>query len=1108
MNLIYHMSRVVSLKAKIRNNEVYINQHYADESHASMSIIIGLTGERGIDGVLGITGAQGHSFTDTIISMTGTNGHIGCEGTSYNGTTGCRGSIGYTGLQGSDCDTGLQGSIGYAGHIGNGYTGLQGSNGDTGLQGSSGNIGPTGPSGNIGPIGPSGNIGPTGHGGNVGPTGRSGNVGPTGRSGNVGPTGRNGTEVSGNTGTMGIFGQNGTSGNDGGIGLVGFNGFDGNTGTLGEYGTNGFKGLKGQDGDDGIEGPIGITGYSGETGLNNSTGPNGEQGSKGHIGHVGSKGYTGIVGASGYQGNTGDKGSTGTRGHTGDIGVNGPIGPTGNIDPLGLTGNNGATGNNGDMGQNGSYGFTGSDGYKGPIGSEGIVGNIGKIGIMGLTGPTGPTGDIGITGGSSHTGNTGMRGPTGIGPTGPSVHPTLTGITGLTGSIGPIGSTGKVGDTTGATGYIGSMGDNGVTGPTGPTGVSYIGPDGPIGNTGLSGITGVTGNKGIQGMQGEVGYTGVAGNTGLIGATGYYGYTGATGFQGTSGDIGHTGINGIQGSTGDDGYKGMTGGTGVDGLLGNTGFVGSNGPDGIQLTGFQGPTGQSYDGDAGEQGLTGNSGTTGPTGSQYYPQIVDLQILTSRLTLANTTMTEKGNIIVNGDFDVSPSRTLTKNSDFLYTIPTDGTNFGSPFFGLNLSASRDGKYVSTCSYGRILVSSDYASTFAEINLDFAFHAIAISATGQYQCCVSDGVPQSSIFMSNDYGLTWIQNNFTGYTYNKWLQSVTISPSGKYIYCGGGGGGGTVSRYSKNFGVSFVAGTLSLNRISSSILDSGSLITVTPAFKFYTSNLSSGTVTETITGTKGIVAGKYSVSVSPDASTFVAVGPEMFIYNTTLTGSVNALIINSTPENFTQVIFCTGKIWASSTTAIYTTIDLGANWTKVFSTERDIFSFHVTPNNAFIYILNVEGDIIRHFRSSAQPLFPIGYVLQVTPTTTSRFTTFGNTIRPCSLSLNVGVWSIRFGFKMASDGVNGLCTTQNIKYGISRSTLNDYFYSKYLKPYSIDYTDTSTRQAFDENIVIYNPTISVIELTARLQNLPSTGLTNTYLYEFFIIATFISDIKVL
>ena len=98
--------------------------------------------------------------------------------------------------------------------------------------------------------------------------------------------------------------------------------------------------------------------------------------------------------------------------------------------------------------------------------------------------------------------------------------------------------------------------------------------------------------------------------------------------------------------------------------------------------------------------------------------------------------------------------------------------------------------------------------------------------------------------------------------------------------------------------------------------------------------------------------------------------------------------------------------------------------------------------------------------------------------------------------------------MGSDGVNGLCSNQNIRYSISRSTLNDYFYSNNVKPYSIDYSDTSTWQSFHDNVVIYIPTISVIELTAVLKNLPTTVLTNTYLYEFFITAVFINDTKLM
>jgi photosystem II stability/assembly factor-like uncharacterized protein len=567
------------------------------------------------------------------------------------------------------------------------------------------------------------------------------------------------------------------------------------------------------------------------------------------------------------------------------------------------------------------------------------------------------------------------------------------------------------------------------------------------------------------------------------------------------------GSNGVSGVIGD---TGSTGGIGLNGFIGmsGVGLTGMIGPTPYLIKGPTGINGASYEGNTGSFGSGGMTGDVGPTGSEYSPQISDLQTLTSTLSLTGSTTYKNGVMSINGGFDVSPPQ-FRQGVPLNYPVPTDGVNFGSSYQGLNISASRDGKYVTTCAQGVIKVSSNYGESFVVASFSVSFHAVAVSATGQYQCCISTGVPQCTIFMSSNYGTSWVQTNLATSAYNKWYGSVSISPSGKYVYCGGGGGFGILSRFSKDFGVTFTTGGGALNRMSSSMVNSGIAVSVTPSFKFYVANISLATATETNAGTRGISVGVHSVSVSPDAFEYVAIGPGFLIHNTTLAGSVTSLLLKSTPENFSQVIFCTSKIWASGVNSLYTSIDLGVTWDKIFTLDSGgIRSFHVTPNNAFVYILTTNGDIVRQFRSSAQSLFPVGYMVQTAPITTTRFTTFGTTINTCNLTLDVGVWSVSFGFKMASDGVNGLSTQKNIKYGLSKTTQNDYFYSKYLKPYSINNTDTSTWQSFNENVVIYNPTISVIDLTAQLQNTPSSGLTNTFLTEYFISAVLINDTKLL
>jgi hypothetical protein len=153
-----------------------------------------------------------------------------------------------------------------------------------------------------------------------------------------------------------------------------------------------------------------------------------------------------------------------------------------------------------------------------------------------------------------------------------------TGFTGSTGTTGPTGSS-----LTGATGATGLIGPTGITGSTGPTGST--------GSSGPTGDTGVTGSTGYTGVTGSTGPTGAIGTTGATGATGYTGYTGPTGVTGETGSSGATGTTGPTGQIGPTGYTGPTGTTGPTGATGQTGTTGPTGQFGAGLYNFYSLTG-------------------------------------------------------------------------------------------------------------------------------------------------------------------------------------------------------------------------------------------------------------------------------------------------------------------------------------------------------------------------------------------------------------------------------------------------------------------------------------------------------------------------------------
>ena len=118
-----------------------------------------------------------------------------------------------------------------------------------------------------------------------------------------------------------------------------------------------------------------------------------------------------------------------------------------------------------------------------------------------------------------------------------------------------------------------------------------VGPTGPIGPTGLQGPIGLAGAAGLIGPQGPIGPKGVSGTQGPTGAQGVKGDAGPIGPlgpQGTKGDLGSTGLQGAQGPQG----LSLTGAQGPIGLTGPTGLTGAQGPQGVQ--GPKGNTGAGF----------------------------------------------------------------------------------------------------------------------------------------------------------------------------------------------------------------------------------------------------------------------------------------------------------------------------------------------------------------------------------------------------------------------------------------------------------------------------------------------------------------------------------
>ena len=766
---------------------------------------------------------------------------------------------------------------------------------------------------------------------------------------------------------------------------------------------------------------------------------------------VGPYGIHGSHGASGEKGMTGIMavvGFTGPSGNAGNQGYDGPhpefIGPRGHQGDSGYTGNRGSNDNQGMLGKPGNTGESGTTGYSGITGLTGELGLVGDNGFIGVSGDLGENGKNGIQGPTGFNGNDGRRG--------------ATGAVGITGFPGPTGFNGNDGQR-GATGSVGITGMNGGVGFTGDVGLNGL--IGSVGITGMNGGVGLTGDVGLNGLNGEVGLTGPIGPEGHIGGNGLTGHDG-------------------KGFTGITGFTGLGGGKSPAGLTGATGSVGDSNP--------------------GEIGVTGSVGSTGPKGDLYTLQINNLQILTGKMYKTNDTLVLDGDYVNNGGF-TSITQTKIGNRTLDYPVPSNGTLFGTSNSGANMMCSADGRYVSLCASGCVYVSNNFGNTFTLNTFDSVIYAIAVSSSGKYQCCVSTGVPKACINVSNNFGVTWTETLVTGSAYDKWLTSVSISPSGKYIYCSGGGGSIMTNWSSNNFGVTFSAGGSSQIKTTSSVNDTGKVVSITSVGRYWITDLAVS-ITELTRGVLSTTTGQYFVSMKQFGPGYVSVGPAGFVYNPLPAGSVTTLTTRTTPEIFQQAQIIFGdKIWARSSNTIYNSTNFGVSWTKIYYSPVPIRTMYITFNSKTMYILLINGDVIRTtiYLPPTRIIGSKNYFYYPAPYS---LLNYGLMARPNTYNMPIGKWILTYGFKMGSTNSTGDCTNSMIQHGIGTVGGQFEYLSNYSR-YGITFGDTSTNQVFSDTFIMENSFITPIEIQINLLNSPVGGSTSAFIYDTFLETKFIS-----
>jgi hypothetical protein len=367
--------------------------------------------------------------------------------------------------------------------------------------------------------------------------------------------------------------------------------------------------------------------------------------------------------------------------------------------------------------------------------------------------------------------------------------------------------------------------------------------------------------------------------------------------------------------------------------------------------------------------------------------------------------------------------------------------------------------------------------------------------------VSTGVPKACINVSNNFGVTWTETLVTGSAYDKWLTSVTISPSGKYIYCSGGGGSIMTNWSSNNFGVTFSAGGSSQIKTTSSVNDTGKVVSITSVGRYYITDLAVA-ITELTRGVLSTTTGQYFVSMKPVGPGYVSVGPAGFVYNPLPAGGVAALTTRTTPEIFKQAQIIFGdKIWARSSNTIYTSTNFGVSWTKIYYSPVPIRTMCITFNSKTMYILLINGDIIRT-SIYLPPTRIIGSKTSFINTSQYGFLNFGLIARPIFYTMPIGKWIITYGFKLGAFDTLGNCVNSLIQYGIG-TTGGQFEYSSNYSRYGITFGDSSTYQVFSDTFIMEVSFALPIELHINLLNSPVGGPTNTFAYDSFLETKFIS-----
>ena len=435
----------------------------------------------------------------------------------------------------------------------------------------------------------------------------------------------------------------------------------------------------------------------------------------------------------------------------------------------------------------------------------------------------------------------------------------------------------------------------------------------------------------------------------------------------------------------------------------------------------------------------------------------------------------------------------TQQLDLRYIVPKSGTLSGITTQGLNMATSYNGQYVTICASGSIYVSTDFGVTSTiKAQIDVIF-AVAMSSSGQYQVAVTTGVPTVDIYNSIDFGATW-QSNFTAMTgpfsYNQWMQTVSISPNGKYILCGGSNG--VRNHYSTDSGVTFSSFLSISDKITSAVTNDGFAYTVgeTGNFSEYDLTVAPANLSESTS----FLIGGTSRDTSPGCVAFASDGQGNAHASPAGVGYLNnralVQVLNPTRTDFEQISFANNRLWARSSTSVCTSVDYGATWDTVYvGTPR---TFAVSLDNKILYVLLQNGSLLRSSLPFFPPLFP-GYKIENFGADVPFGTVLTNYVSVVSVTLPPGIWSL-FGSFVIKPGNNteDSVTAKHIAFGLTDTLANllavpNLFYE--VIPYESLFGVPRTHAKITCSRIVKFDVPTTVTLRAKL-NIPIPTPTNT------------------